>query len=153
MDWFLDLLRNPYLLVAVVSWIVAQTTKVITHAIVYKEWDLKRFFGDGGMPSAHTATVSSLAAFTGIANGLNSFPFAVCTIMTIIVCRDAVGVRYETGKQAQILNELRQIIESKETDEIKLKEFVGHTPLQVLMGAVLGILVAIGMSFVLNIAG
>ena len=152
MDWFLDFLKNPYLLVAIASWFASQTIKVITHAIVYKEWDIKRFFGDGGMPSAHTATVSSLATFAGIANGFHSFSFAVCAIMAIIVCRDAVGVRYETGKQAQILNELRQIIESKETNEIKLKEFVGHTPLQVLMGALLGILVAICMSVVLKLA-
>mgnify|MGYP003525761708 CR=1 FL=1 len=67
----------------------------------------------------------------------------------LIVCRDAVGVRMETGKQAQIINELRSLIESKETIEIKLKEFVGHTPLQVFMGALLGIAVAIVVSIVL----
>ena len=150
MNWFLDLLRNPFLLTVVFAWISAQTLKVITHAIVYKELDIKRFFGDGGMPSAHTATVSSLAAFAGIRFGLGSFQFAVCAIMTFIVCRDAVGVRRETGKQAQIINELRSIIESKETVEIKLKEFVGHSPIQVAMGALLGIAVAIVVSLVLK---
>lgn len=150
MNWFLDLLRNPFLLTVVFAWISAQTLKVITHAAVYKELDLKRFFGDGGMPSAHTATVSSLAAFAAIRFGLGSFQFAVCAILTFIVCRDAVGVRRETGKQAQIINELRSIIESKETVEIKLKEFVGHSPIQVAMGALLGIAVAIVVSLILK---
>ncbi len=149
MNWFFDFLRNPYTLTAVVAWLCSQTLKVITHAVVYKKWDFKRFFGDGGMPSAHTATVSSLAAFAGIANGFASFEFAVSAIMFIVICRDAVGVRYETAKQAQIINELRQITESKATAEIKLKEFVGHTPLQVLMGAILGVVVAVVMSFIL----
>ena len=150
MDWFNDLLKNQYLLTAIVAWATSQVLKVITHAIVYKELDLRRLLGDGGMPSAHTATVTSLAAFTGIVYGLASFQFSVCAIMTIVICRDAVGVRQETGKQARILNELRELIESDQTAEIKLKEFVGHTPLQVLMGAILGIVVAVFMSFVLG---
>ena len=149
MKWLLDLLRNPYLITVIAAWVCSQTLKVITHAVVYKKWDLKRFLGDGGMPSAHTATVSSLAAFAGITYGLASFEFAVATVLTIVICRDAVGVRYETGKQAQIINELRLMIESKATAEIKLKEFVGHTPLQVLMGALLGIVVAVVMSLIL----
>ncbi len=149
MNWFLGLLHNPFLLTVVAAWFSAQTLKVITHAIAYKEFDIKRFFGDGGMPSAHTATVVSLAASVGIAYGLHSFEFAVCAILAFIVCRDAVGVRMETGKQSQILNELRSLIESRETVEIKLKEFVGHTPLQVGMGALLGIAVAIVINFII----
>ena len=148
MEGFFELLENTYLLTAVVAWISCQVLKVITHAIAYKELDLRRFFGDGGMPSAHTATVTSLAASSAIEYGLGSFQFAVCAIITIVICRDAVGVRMETGKQSQIINELRQIIESTDTAEIKLKEFVGHTPLQVLMGAILGVVVAICMGFV-----
>lgn len=150
MNWLLGLLSNPFLLTVVIAWISAQILKVVTHAVVYKEFDIKRLWGDGGMPSAHTATVCSLAAFAAISYGPASFEFAVCAIMALIVCRDAVGVRMETGKQAQIINELRSLIESKETIEIKLKEFVGHTPLQVLMGALLGIAVAILVSIVLK---
>ncbi len=149
MNWLLGLLSNPFLLTVVIAWISAQILKVVTHAFVYKEFDIKRLWGDGGMPSAHTATVCSLAAFAAISYGPASFEFAVCAIMALIVCRDAVGVRMETGKQAQIINELRSLIESKETIEIKLKEFVGHTPLQVLMGALLGIAVAIVVSVIL----
>ena len=151
MNWLLDLLHNPFLLTVVIAWTSAQTLKVFTYAIVYKRFSIKRFFGDGGMPSAHTATVSSLATFTGIAFGLDSFEFAICAILTLIVCRDAVGVRMETGKQAQIINELRSLIESKNTIEIKLKEFVGHTPLQVTMGLILGVAVGIIVSMVVKI--
>lgn len=150
MEFIFDLLHNPFLVISAVAWLSSQIMKVITHAIIYKEWDIKRFFGDGGMPSTHTATVSSLMAFAGIAYGLDSFQFAVCFILTIIICRDAVGVRWETGKQAKIINELRKIIESDETDEIKLKEFVGHNPVQVATGFILGVAVAIIMSFVLQ---
>lgn len=149
MNWLFDFFRNPFLLVSVISWFVAQVLKLITHAIVYKELDFKRLLGDGGMPSAHTATVSSLAALAGIVYGLASFEFAIAAVMTVVICRDAVGVRYETGKQAQILNEIVQMIENPEIAEIKLKEFVGHTPLQVMMGAVLGILVALVFGLVI----
>lgn len=151
MNWFLDFLHNPFLLTVLLAFVSAQTLKVITHAVVYKEFDIKRFFGDGGMPSAHTATVSSLATFAGISYGLDSFEFAICAMLTLIVCRDAVGVRMETGKQAQIINELRSLIESKETIEIKLKEFVGHTPLQVTMGLLLGVAIGIAVSLVIKI--
>ena len=143
MDWLFDILHNPFLFTPAIAWVSAQTLKVITHAIAYRELDFKRFFGDGGMPSAHTATVSSVAALACITYGFASFEFAICALLTIIVCRDAVGVRMETGKQAQIINELRSILENPTTADIKLKEFVGHTPLQVMFGAILGIVVAI----------
>jgi acid phosphatase family membrane protein YuiD len=149
MNWFLDFLRNPFFLTAIAAWFTSQTLKIFTHAIAYKEWDLKRFFGDGGMPSSHTATVSSLAFFTGFARGFESFEFALALLLTMIVCRDAVGVRMETGKQTLIINELKKFIESKEIAEIKLKKFVGHTPLQVFFGLVTGFVVSILMFFVL----
>ena len=148
MNWLLDLLRNPFLITAISAWFASQTLKVFTHAIAYREWDIKRFFGDGGMPSSHTATVSSLAAFAGLSCGFGSFEFGVCTILTMIVCRDAVGVRNETGKQNIIINELKKMIESKEIAEIKLKKFVGHTPLQVVGGVIVGFAVAALMFFV-----
>ena len=149
MNWFLDLIKNPFLVTSVVAWFASQVLKVITHAIIYKEWDFKRFFGDGGMPSAHSATVSSLTVLMGIVHGFSSFQFAMCLIFTIVVCRDAVGVRWETAKQAQILNELRSMLNDAETAEIKLKEFVGHNPVQVFAGLVLGTVVALVMSCVL----
>ena len=149
MNWFLDLLHNPFLLTAVAGWLSSQVMKVFTHAVIYKEWDFKRFWGDGGMPSSHTATVSSLGFMAGLTYGFASFQFAVCAIFTMVVCRDAMGVRLETGKQAVVINELKKLLSNEKIDEIKLKEFVGHTPVQVIAGLVLGLIVALVMNWIL----
>lgn len=146
MDWLLDLVTNPFLLTSLSGWGVAQVLKVIINAVVYKKYDWKRLFGDGGMPSGHSATVSSLACITGLVYGLNSFEFAFTTILAIIVCHDAMGVRMETGKQSMVLNEMIKsvdIIFSDEVAEVKLKEMVGHTMAQVAAGIVLGVLDAV----------
>ena len=146
MNWFLDMVTNPFLLTSLSGWAVAQVLKVVINAVVYKSYDWRRLFGDGGMPSGHSATVSSLACITGLVYGLSSFEFAFTMILAIIVCHDAMGVRMETGKQAMILNEIIDsvdIIFSDEVAEVKLKEMVGHTPFQVLAGIALGIVDAI----------
>lgn len=151
MNWFLALITNPFLVTSVSSWFIAQVLKVIIHAIIFKTWDLERLFGDGGMPSGHSATVSSLAIYTALAYGPDSFQFAVCAILAIIVCHDAMGVRWETGKQAQVINELLKsidILTNKELSETKLKEFVGHTPVQVITGILLGVANALFMYYV-----
>ena len=150
MNWFLDMLSNPFLLVSLSSWFVAQLLKVLIHAALHKEWSLERLFGDGGMPSGHSATVASLATFSALSCGTSSFQFAVTTILAIIVCHDAMGVRLETGKQAVLLNEIVkafEILSKEELPEVKLKEFVGHTPIQVLVGITIGILNALVMYF------
>lgn len=142
MDWLVALLGNPILITAVASWTVAQVLKVIINAIINKEFSIERLFGDGGMPSGHSATVTSMATVTALIYGLGSFEFAVTAILAIIVCHDAMGVRQETGKQAVILNELIEAFEAlskKDLPEVKLKEFVGHTPIQVAVGIALGI--------------
>ena len=146
MKWLIDFFTNPFVVNSFAAWVAAQVIKVFTPALIYKEFDIKRIFGDGGMPSAHTATVSSLAILSGLVYGFGSFNFAVCGIYMVIVCRDAVGVRQETGKQNMILNELIKDLKNDSFDEIKLKEFVGHTPLQVVGGIVLGAIVA-GLSY------
>ncbi len=146
MNNFLDFVTNPFLLTSLSGWAVAQVLKVIINAVVYRKFDWSRLFGDGGMPSGHSATVSSLACITGLVYGLNSFEFAFTMILAIIVCHDAMGVRMETGKQAIILNEITDslgIIFSDEVAEVKLKEMVGHTMPQVIAGVALGILDAI----------
>ena len=146
MSWFIDLVTNPFLLTSLSGWAVAQVLKVIINGVVYKKWDIERLFGDGGMPSGHSATVSSLACITGLVYGTSSFEFAFTLILAIIVCHDAAGVRLETGKQAKVLNEIMKgidIIFSHEVAEVKLKEMVGHTHAQVVAGVVLGILDAI----------
>ena len=147
MNCFAGLLQNPFFITATVSWLIAQVLKTIIHSIINKKFDYRRLFGDGGMPSGHSATVTSLGMRASLVSGTASFEFAVCAILAIIVCHDAMGVRLETGKQAVVLNELIEMIEHmSKTDilpEVKLKEFVGHTPLQVLCGLLLGVLIAV----------
>lgn len=139
------LFHNQILAASVLGWLVAQLLKTGIYMYLNKSFVPERLVGSGGMPSSHSATVCALSTAAGIQYGLDSFPFAVCTILAIIVMYDALGVRRETGIQAKVLNEMIDLFESmnKElsTDE-KLKELVGHTPLQVLMGAILGIIIA-----------
>lgn len=142
MHYITDLISNHILLVTLNAWLWAQILKLIINIIVTKKFDITRFFGDGGMPSAHSATVSALATICGLVYGLGSFEFAVTFIFATVVCRDAMGVRLETGKQAVILNEIVESFEEltkEDITEVKLKEFVGHTPIQVLAGVILGI--------------
>ncbi|MBQ5328584.1 MAG: divergent PAP2 family protein [Oscillospiraceae bacterium] len=152
MDWFFDFISNKFFITAVVSWTVAQVLKVFIYAIINKTWDFSRLFGDGGMPSGHSATVSSLAAISALTYGFGSFEFAISGILAIIVCHDAMGVRLEAGKHAKLLNILVDSFEKfskNELPEVVLKEFVGHTPLQVISGIILGILCAFGMHFLI----
>lgn len=112
-----------------------------------KKFVAERLVGSGGMPSSHSATVCALATAASMEYGSGSFEFAVSLILAIIVMYDAMGVRRETGIQARLLNDIVEIFTDMGRSEIstddKLKEFVGHTPLQVLAGAILGILVAL----------
>lgn len=150
MEWLLDVFLNKYLLTATISWFVGQILKTIIHWRIYKKFDIRRMFGDGGMPSCHSATVTSLATITGINFGLASFEFGVAAILAIVVCHDAMGVRLETGKQAVILNEIIKAFDdlsAEKLPEVKLKEFVGHTPIQVLAGIVLGFFMALILHF------
>ena len=134
---------NPYLLTAVAAWLMAQILKTILHLAIYRKLDFGRLFGDGGMPSGHSSTVSALAVICGLRLGFESTEFAISAVLALIVCHDAMGVRWETGKQAKVLNELRHYLETG--DETDLKELVGHTPLQVVAGVILGIGVAVLM--------
>ena len=146
MNWFQELLSNPFLLIGLSSWFWAQLIKTIIHAIVTKSIDFTRLIGDGGMPSGHSATVCAVATSAGIIYGLDSFPFAISVIVAIIVMHDAMGVRLETGKQAAIINEIVRAFDelsSGKLTDVKLKEFVGHTPIQVLAGILLGIVNAV----------
>lgn len=147
MDWLKDLFSNPFLLTGLGSWFIAQVLKTILHCIIYKKLDFERLYGDGGMPSGHSATVASLATMCGLTFGLQSVEFAIAAILAVIVCHDATGVRRETGKHAVILNELLQSLEKGEP--MDLKELVGHTPLQVFAGMLIGIGNALLMYFVI----
>lgn len=147
MDWLKDLFSNPFLLTGVGSWFIAQVLKTILHCIIYKKLDFERLYGDGGMPSGHSATVASLATMCGLTFGLQSVEFAITAILAIIVCHDATGVRRETGKHAVVLNELLKSLETGEP--MDLKELVGHTPLQVFAGIFIGVANAFLMYFVI----
>jgi len=144
MNWLSDLLQNHILINALSAWAVAQVLKTIIFAFTNKDWSWERLFGDGGMPSGHSATVTAMATTAGIEYGLASPIFAIAAILAIVVMHDAMGVRMEAGKHAQALNELLEMLSSvKEAPEVKLKELLGHTPLQVCCGAVLGLLIAL----------
>ncbi len=147
MDYLQQLCTNRILIASLSAWVIAQLFKVLNNLIFNKEFSIERLFGDGGMPSGHSATVSAMATSVALDCGLDSVLFAIALIVAIIVMHDAHGVRYETGKQAKKLNEMMQIIETlsseKISDEQKFKELIGHTPAQVAVGAVLGITVAI----------
>ena len=141
---------NPFVVAPLTAWAFAQVLKVIINYAVTRELNWERLFGDGGMPSGHSATVSSLAMMTCLEYGAGSFEFAIATVLAIIVCHDATGVRRETGKQAVVIKEMIKSIEiltQKDLPEVKLKEFVGHTPFQVLAGITIGIIYACVMHY------
>lgn len=150
MNWFFNLISNEFFVIGLSSWALAQVLKTIIHAALNKKLEWERLFGDGGMPSGHSATVTSVAATAALVFGLGSFEFAIAATLAIIVCHDAMGVRLETGKQAVAINEIVEAFEfliPKKLTVENLKEFVGHTPLQVLMGITLGIVNACVMYF------
>ena len=136
-----QLLSNYPLMSAVLAWFVAQVIKTAIDAYFNKGINWERMTGSGGMPSSHSSTVVSL----------DSTLFAIALIFAIVVMYDATGVRRETGKQAVILNRLlldNPFSWTGKEFEKKLKEYVGHSPFQVLMGAILGILIAVIMAYV-----
>ena len=143
MNWLSDLRKNRFLRISLTSWLLAQVSKTLIYAIKTGKLEMTRLLGDGGMPSGHAATVTSLAAASALEFGTDSFAFALSTVLALVVCHDAMGVRLETGKQAAALNALLQTLGTGQEKEKKLKEFVGHTPLQVLAGALLGIIIAL----------
>ncbi len=145
-----DLLQNRILLASFWGWFVAQVLKTIIYVIVNKNFNPERLMGDGGMPSSHSATVMALVASTFLTYGAGSFEFAIAGVLALIVMHDAMGVRRQTGMQAVVINNMMDWFKELDKDipvEQKLKVFVGHTPLQVFFGALLGVIVG---SIVIN---
>lgn len=147
MKFLNDLMQNRILLAAVSGWAIAQTIKAILYAIVNREFKLERLVGSGGMPSSHAATVCAMTTAAAMHFGASSFEFAVSLILTAVVLHDARGVRQEAGKQAvtitAIIDHLLKEGKILELPEWELKELIGHTPLQVLIGSLMGIGVGI----------
>ena len=137
---------NEILISALIGWTVAQVLKTMIDFALNRSFSAERLVGSGGMPSSHSATVCGLTTSAGMCYGVGSFEFAICFVLASVVMYDAIGVRQETGKQAKLLNIIMEQDFFKldnEQFQQRLKEFVGHTPLQVFAGAVLGILLAL----------
>ena len=151
MEQLLEVLQNKIIITAVVGWCSAQVIKTILYLFVNKKFVWERLLGDGGMPSSHSATVCGMAGATFFQCGPASPEFGIALIMAIIVMHDASGVRLETGKQAVLLNKMvesfTRLGDPGLSAEERLKEFVGHTKIQVWMGALLGIVIAILMNW------
>lgn len=146
MDIFYQIINNKAITIPVILWFFIQVFKVITDLIVNKKLNVRRIVGAGGMPSSHSAIVTSLAVLVGKEYGFNSGIFAIALIMACVVMYDAAGVRRAAGKQATIINKILDTpgLSTEEVQE-KLVEALGHTPIQVFVGALIGIIV--GMLF------
>ena len=144
MNNFFDIFQNETLYACLFSYIIAQVLKIVIVLIRKKKLDFSLMFAAGGMPSSHSSTVTTLFVLTGIHCGWASMETAISLVLAIIVMYDATGVRRAAGEQAKVLNEIVEMVEHKRTiTGEKLKEFLGHTPLQVIAGAALGVAVAL----------
>ncbi|MBW2991918.1 divergent PAP2 family protein [Candidatus Woesearchaeota archaeon] len=138
---FADIITNELLIGVIVTIVLAQIIKVITNAARGNKlsWDIL-VYGIGGMPSTHAAVVTCLTVSVLILEGI-SYLFVVSVVFSLLIIRDAMGVRYATGEQAKVINDLERTVWKKE--RVKLKESIGHTPSQVIMGIILGLIVAL----------
>lgn len=151
MEDFMELMHNPIFVSAAAGWCAAQFLKVVIHTLLNHKFDPERIFGAGGMPSSHSSTVCALVISTAMVYGFRGFAFPMAFFFAFIVMYDARGVRLQTGKQAEVINEMQRnlahISEALAGEsnayviEDELKELIGHTPLQVLCGAILGLIV------------
>ena len=144
MNNILGFIQNKYIYIPFFLWFAIQTFKVIYDLVTTKKFNFKRIMGAGGMPSSHSAVVTSLATMVGKNYGTDSAIFAIAVIFAFIVMYDAAGVRRAAGKQAQLLN---KIVETPGLTGVqvteKLVEVLGHTPTQVIVGATIGIIVGL----------
>lgn len=154
MSIFDELFSNYLFITPIIAWFVAQFLKMIITLIKDKVFNPKlALFSSGGMPSSHSATVSSLCSACAILSGFGSFEFAISFVLAMVVMTDAVGVRRETGEQAKVINKIVEELFSgnSEKAETALKELVGHTPFQVAMGVLVGISTSVIIAFIMNI--
>ncbi|MSP11972.1 MAG: divergent PAP2 family protein [Chloroflexi bacterium] len=139
-----DLLANRIIISLVISWAIAQSSKVVIHLITQRRIDLRYVTGTGGMPSSHSSLVSSLATGVAIQDGLASTQFAIAAAFAVVVMFDAQGVRRAASLQAAILNQIiDELFQGHPISERRLRELLGHTPTQVIVGALIGIVVTI----------
>ncbi len=140
-----EIIQNQCLLSVGIAWLLAQIIKVFTGYFREEDFSVRKFLsGTGGMPSSHSATVVALLTSSVMVYGFGGYESAVSLLLAVIVMSDATGVRYETGKQAKVINKLiEELFSGKAKDpQANLKELIGHTPFQVMVGAILGFIVA-----------
>jgi acid phosphatase family membrane protein YuiD len=143
-DIFVEVARNKILMTTISAWLIAQAVKLVIGVIQHKKFDFRWFLGPGGMPSSHVAGASCLATAVGIEEGFSSAFFALAAAFALVVMFDAQGVRRSAGKQARILNKIMDdIYWQGKIQEMRLRELVGHTPVEVIAGLVLGIVIAV----------
>ncbi len=140
---FIQISQNRVFIITLYAWIIAQTLKVIIGVIRQRKFDFRWLIGTGGMPSSHAAGAACLATMLGLEYGFCSAYFALAASFAIVVMFDAQGVRRATGRQARILNKITDdIYWQGRTSEGRLRELIGHTPIEVFAGGLLGIAVA-----------
>lgn len=143
-DFFAEIYRNKILMATISAWLIAQTFKVAIGVFRKKRFDFRLFIGSGGMPSAHAAGASCLGTSVGLTCGFDSVYFALAFAFAIVVMFDAQGVRHATGRQAGILNKIMDdIYWQGKIQESRLRELIGHTPVEVIIGMFLGIAIAL----------
>lgn len=141
--FFEELFSNKILISAMISWFVAQALKVVFYYIKHHKFDISKFFSSGSMPSSHSAFVTALVVAVGMVEGVGSTFFAISVVLATVVMYDASGVRRAAGRQARIINQIVfDFYKEKQVKTEKLKELLGHTPLEVFVGAILGGLIA-----------
>ena len=143
MSMFSEAIRNTSITVPALAWIIAQLIKAGTDLATQRRIDFRRLVSAGGMPSSHTAYVVSLAAVVGKNEGVSSALFAACLAFAMVVMYDAAGVRRAAGKQAKLLNALMSTHFPGEAFNERLKELIGHKPLEVLVGAIFGVIMGV----------
>ncbi len=141
------LLQNPYFVVPLIAWGIAQTAKVIIDSVLLHHVSVRRLATAGGMPSSHSALVVCLTTIIGRLQGVQSPLFALAVIFSTVVMYDATGVRRAAGQQAMILNRLLDdlFIAHRGIPQERLRELLGHTPIEVIAGAVLGVVIGLGL--------
>lgn len=139
-----DIINNKVIDAGVFAWAVAQVLKVFTNAIKIRQMDITRIIGSGGMPSSHSSFVMAVAVKTGIVAGFGSPVFAIAITFGLVVMYDAAGVRRAAGNQAKVLNQMiNDLSHRKGIQQENLKELIGHTPFEVIAGAIIGIIIGI----------
>ncbi|GAA0708164.1 divergent PAP2 family protein [Paraclostridium ghonii] len=142
MSFISEIFSNKVLMISMFACFLAQFFKIFTGDV--KKIQISRIFTSGGMPSSHSSFVTSLSTLVGIEYGFSSTQFAIVSVFSMIIMYDASGVRRAVGKQAAILNQIVDDLQHKKhIEQKKLKELVGHTPVEVLFGAILGIIIAL----------